>query len=545
MLAENPYAHDDDGEQRLRDAARCWNLGRLSYKLDPHQQSVYEAFRGWERDGEGTIFVLDCGRRWGKTFWVDLIKVEDCLRKARSIHTIATAYQKDIGEIIIPVMEEICSDAPAELCPVYKGSSQGQGAGFYFPNGSILRLVGIDVNPKGIRGRFSDGYVITEAAFVKNLAKTAVSKILPQFMRRKGARLILESSAPEDPNHDFDAKFVPDAKRRGAYIFRTIDDNTTMSEEDKLSHYEEAAAISEDDAQREYYGKRIRNREKVILPEFEPPTLDQPYTRHVQPFVRPRYALAMAAMDPGMRDLFAVQWGYWDFDRAKLCIERDYAARNVSTGAVAEMLRDAERELYADAAEQRELPLHVVDPSDFRWIEDSSSEYRIRRKFGLQQPTGLCWWDGKEFRANPVLRVSDTEARLIGDLTNDYQLEVINTLKDDKEAALNALRNAFKNDKIEIHPSCVKTIRHLTSARWNDQRTDYERTEERGHSDLLDSLVYLWRMIQPHRSTNPVPPVFADRAEATVVFQNTAQPASITAEKMRKAFGGQGRSSWR
>lgn len=530
-------------EALLEDAiTRFWALSDLSWKLDDHQLEIHTAYRQWEKNalapsapandnagGMARIFVLDCGRRVGKTFVSLLIKVEDCLRRPRSIHTYATAFAKDIAEIVIPIMDEICADAPVECRPIYRKSAGGMAEGYRFPNGSIIRLVGIDIHPRALRGRKSDGFVVSEAGHVKGLRHTVGAIIYPQFMRLAHARLILESSAPEDPEHDFDEVFVPDAKRRNAYVFRTIDDNTALTQEERDEFVNAAKAIDPDDAEREYFGKRVRNRTKVVVPEFDE-------HRHVRDHGRPRYAVAMAAMDPGMRDLFALLWGYWDAARAKLVIERDWCARNASTRQVAEVIRAAEIELYGPAAALAELAGGPVN--------DNGGQAGVRRGFGLRNPGGFTWWDGKEFRANPLQRISDTEARLIGDLTNDYKIQVINTLKDDKEAALYALRNAFGNDKIEIHPRCVKTISHVNSARWNDQRTDYERTPGHGHYDLLDALVYLWRMIQPIRNQMVDPPEHIDKADRHVLFLTPPSGVANDVQRLRNVFGGK-RDSWR
>lgn len=547
MAFDGEYTQDD-----LARWGRLWRAADLSWMLDPHQLDIYDHYRDWDarmRDpvlAAGTtgmldVFVLDCARRVGKTWLCCLIKCEDCLARPGSRHTYATAYAKDIAEIIIPLMEEICATAPADCKPKYQGSRQGLAEGYYFPNGSVLRLVGIDVHPRSLRGRASDGFVISEAAFVKGLKNTVGAVILPQFQRRPWAKLLLESSAPEDPEHDFET-FVADAKMRDAYVFRTLWDNTSLTAAEKRRHYDQSAAIDPDLAAREYDGLRVRNRQKVVVPEFDAAV-------HVRDADRPAFAAALAAMDPGFRDLFALLWGYWDVELAALVVERDYAERNASTATIAEVIKRTERELYGDAAELRE-------PFDTQNIVDVFGRDQptvTRQKFGLKPPSGMCFWDGKGFRANPCFRVSDTEPRLIGDLTIEHGISVMNTLKDDKEAALFSLRNGFRNGKIIVHSRCRKLIAHLNSARWNEQRTDYERTDAMGHYDLLDALVYMWRMAQPLRAENPVPPEHYDGHRKQVQHSIPSQrpraalPAGSkgsTRDKLAAALGGR-RASWR
>jgi hypothetical protein len=332
--------------------------------------------------------------------------------------------------------------------------------------------------------------------------------------------MMIESSAPQKLGTDWERTLLPDCEARGACFTATIEDNPRLSRAEKNEFIAAAGGRGHPDCEREYFNVIAADPEIQVVPEFS-------LERHVVASERPRFAIAMAAMDPGMRDLFAVVWGYWDAKRAKLCIERDWAARNASTAHVAEVIRTTERELYAGASELRK-----ADPGE-----------RLTR-FGLTPPEGFTWWDGRDFRANPLQRISDTEARLIGDLTVDYGIQVMNTLKDDKEAALYSLRNAFRDGKIEIHPRCTKLISHVRTARWNPGRTDYERTDEHGHYDLLDALVYLWRMVQPVRNQDPFPPEYIDKADRGVLFLTPPKPVTHATRGLSDAFGGR-RRSWR
>jgi hypothetical protein len=127
------------------------------------------------------------------------------------------------------------------------------------------------------------------------------------------------------------------------------------------------------------------------------------------------------------------------------------------------------------------------------------------------------------YRPNPVLRVSDTDARVIGDLTEDFGIVVCPTAKDDAEAQLYSLRNAFRDNKIEINPRCVDLIRHVEDGKWNDRHTDWQRytdgaeAELYGHFDGVAMLMYLWRNIQWIRNVNPEPPEFKDSFDPRVM----------------------------
>jgi hypothetical protein len=533
-----------------------WRDGDLSWKLDPHQKPVHDEYRAWEarvvaelsnpandnadsrkerkKRGLMRCFVLDISRRWGKTFLVALIRIEDCLRHKRHI-TYATAFEKDIIEIIQPMIEEIIADAPADVCPKWNQKRSL----WRFPNGSTLKLVGIDKNPKGLRGRGSDGFNVTEAGYVKNLGRTIGNVVYPQFQRRPWALLILESNAPEDPDHDFDTKFVPDAKRRGAWIFRTIDDNTAISEEEKQEFIDATAdATSPEDARREYYGERYRDPKRYVIPNFDAKI-------HVGEVARPQYAKAFVCGDPGTADLFGIVWGYWHFEKALLVIERCWAATNAPDSEVAEVVRTFERELWgtqhrepANLRHERKLDQPALE---IHGVQRTSGGLAWKTPF-----SSFTWWDGEQFQPNPARRWADEEgARTILNLRAEHELEFAPADNAAPEAQSNSLRTAFSRKQILIHPGCLDLIAHLTSARWNEQRTKWERHPKYGHYDLVAALMYLWSNID--RVTDPNPPANWDRARPEI-----GHHPGYWKQQESRSFGGQvanyldgDRSQWR
>ena len=461
------YVAERSPEEVIADA---WQGGHLSWKLDPHQLRVYERYRQWERlapanDNAGEmhrVFVMDISRRWGKTFLCVLIKFEDCLRMPGSFHTYACAFAKDIADIVLPLADEITSDAPDSCCPKFQSTKEGQSMGLFFKNGSVLRLVGIDKHPKGLRGRFSDGFVVSEAGHVVRLANTIRNVVYPQFQRKPHARLILESNAPEDPEHDFDTVFVEDAKIRDAYVFQTIDDNEALDPYEKAEFIKAAGGPEAPTCKREYYGVRVRESSRVVLPEFDS-------DRHVRPAgVVPEYAHCYVALDPGMRDKLAIGHAFWDFERAKLVVQRSFAEANITTAVAADYLKQTERELW-----------HVPGAE-------------------------LRYWGGNAFKLNPYLRVSDTDLRMISDLCIEHGITVHPTAKDDADAQLYSLRNAFLRDKIEIWDDAHELAVQCKAATWNENRTDWQRSDVHGHYDLVAMLIYMWRNVQ--QTLNPFPP---------------------------------------
>ena len=533
--------------RRIEAEHALWRAGSIRHLLDDHQLRIYDPIRDWQprrvaelhagmSSGIHRVFVVKAGRQVGKTHGTSTLRVEDGLNTDGTC-LIATSTEIALKELVIPVINSIVASAPDDIRPRFFTSRWGMRAGFHFPaTDFVIKLVGIDENPDGLRGPgLKGGCNVTEAAFTNKLEYAYNSIIAPQFSRYPEADAIFESSAAKDLNHPFKRVFEPDAIKRKAFVFMTIDDNKTLSDEVKRELVESARAINPDDAEREYYCVETRDRTRVLVPEFVS-------DRHVIDSARPVHACAIAAMDPGMRDLFFVGWGFWDAARAKLVVERDWSGRNKTTGFVAELIKSSELDLYGSAAELACVDRRKgLDPREElqRILRVLNGEEEPDRGAGLgfTPPNGsnaLCWWNGEEFARNPVLRVSDTDARLIADLTYDQGIQCTATAKDDAEAALYSLRNAFRDDKIEINPRCVDLIRHLASGRWNERRTDWERFHEGaeadlyGHFDGVAMLVYMWRMVQHLRHVDPCPPHrFLDRHQPDVMhIPEDWQPAN-------------------
>lgn len=517
--------------RRIEAEHALWRAGSIRHLLDDHQiEHLYDPYRAWEarRMGEPKIgihqlFLGECGRQVGKTYGFSTIRVEDGLheRFANKIIMTGAATEIALKELVIPSINAIIASAPDDVRPKFFTSRWGMRAGYHFPGSdAVIKLVGFE-DPDSLRGTGLAGCNISEASFIPKLAYAVNSIILPMFSRTPEATIILESSTVRDPNHPFERVFKPDAQRRKAYAFMTLWDNKALSEDTKKSLYEASAAINADEAAREYECKVTRDRSIVLVPTFDK-------KRHVKAFERPEHALAIMAQDDGIADLYFAGWAFWDARRAKLCVEHEFYGRNTTTSTVADEMRGIERGLYLAAAGIHKKRFILGTPKEERErvlrVLSGEEPGHVSEGFGIVKPDGFCWWDGEEFQPNPALRVSDTSARLIGDLNYEHGIPMVATDKDDAEAASYALRDAFKLDKIEIHPRCVGLIRHLEVGHWNKNRTDWARYIEEpeatlyGHFDGVAMLIYMWRMVQSFRSVDPYPPKFVDRNDPSVMF---------------------------
>jgi hypothetical protein len=525
--------------QPHEDSALLIRAGRLKFLLHADQQLVHDKFVAWRknlvakrRNDEKLggkyprIFVVDCSRRYGKD-WLGLsIMCAVALQKKNAELIYGAAHRREIEAIInsAALLKKLTSEFPLDCKPVYKTGYKGQPEGLYFPNGSVVRLVGIDLNPDGLRGTGADGICISEAAFCGDLDRTVETVLLPQFMGREDAFLIMNSTPPEAGGHPWDVEFVPDAKDRDAYVLRTIWDAPQYPDQEKFeflgidgdevnricaerqftpqqrkSWLDAGCPISDDTflvkprQQREYLCIRTREETTVVIPEFSE-------KKHVKEFEIPPYTHGYTVIDPGVKDLCAINLIAWDFVNARMLVFDEYTKRNANTLEIVEAIRTQE---------------HA------HWSKHEG------------------YWHESGLKPNPYMRFSDVDLRMVTDMQQLHGLSVALVQKDDAEAALHALRDAFQNNKIWIHPRCKNTIEHLAGAVWNKARSSYQRSERLGHADHVDVLKYALRSIA--RSKNPIPPpgwlAVRSQGRGKMIYKDfhLRQPNSIR-EKLGQLF---------
>lgn len=511
-------------------AAQLCMLGDLSWMLDEHQErGIYQPIRKWEKrrdkdDGANRIFMVDAGRQVGKTFTIDLIKVEDCLRQPGSKHLLASAEEVALKEFVLPNVQAIITQLPDELRPEFIANRYGMKAAFYFQNDSILKLVGIDKNPDGLRGPKLHGAAISEAAFVKKLKRVVGSVLYPQFQRVPDATLLLESSAPADADHAFDTVFREPAIARRAYVFMTINDNTALTQKTKDSFVAAAREIDPDDAEREYFGKRVRNASSTVFREFD-------MERHTRKGIElPPQGLTMTWLDPGQKHLFGVVFSAYDAKRCVVVGQDAWAEKNPNTERVAAIVAAREYDLWGTLppAKMARLPLEDVmgrngQLKQVGWrtlLATDRTSVLADELFELAQQADdetvsqlskYRWYnnDMRMWENNPVLRISDTALQTINDLSMLYGLTVAPTSKDDLKAMTQVVRQALNSGRFEIdtqHIGGMQLARHIYACSWNDQRTKFAEHEQHSHFDLAACTVYGLRAWQAYYHWLPFPP---------------------------------------
>jgi hypothetical protein len=545
-----------------------WKAGNLSYMVLPHQRDVYDAFWTWQRDKHDMnkrrawkaagwkyyrLWCWEIARRWGKTVLAMLIIIEFCIRRPGSVGLLCTAYQNSIGSIILKILRTVFEpEAPDGYCPVYRASKDGEHHVLWIPAvNSTITLVGLDLHSDKTRGNFQDFCYVTEAGFVAQgkLDDTFRGVITPQFRGRPWAWALFESSTSPVPDHEVQTKYKEDCIGRGTHVLRTIDESDLTEEEIEMELAElggRETAI----AQREAYCRTIADEQRAVIPSFNPLLhLVEPDEIEV-----PQYAYAVTALDPGTRDLCGLVFFYLDFIEGEIIVQSSYAESNKNTDIIADVIRTTEQSLW-QAVPVAPKPVRELRIQD---LLKPTTEVRAPGA-GLQHaneihgarvlpggvvwtaPEGsLTWWDDEKrsLRANPARRVSDVAAQMQLDLRQLHGLsfETAKKSKGTKKSDINHLDVLFKQCRIRIIKNAANKplIEQLRSGRWNEKRTDFEKTKTLGHLDTMKALAYGVRVVPWER--NPFRPSHVDPNEPDLFVSEIYEKKVMRPSAARKRY---------
>lgn len=435
-----------------------WEKAELRYKLDESQQRVYDHFSraiaGVEESAERE-YVLDVSRRWGKSTIMCLIAVETALDAPDGRIPYGAPTRDMVRELLVPIMHWVMRDCPPHLRPTFYETRKE----WVFRNGARIKMVGCNQDPDSLRGTSSAAAFLDEAGFIRRLDYIAEEVLRPQLLTEPSSFLLMGSTPPETPGHPWSAKYVPEAKSKGLYVHRTIEDNPRITDGARRAFIEKAGGRTSTRCRRELFAEHVIEESLAIIPEFQ----------HVKDEVvcelpRPTCFHAYAALDPGWTHLCAGLFGYLDFLEQRVVIENDFAMRHAHTRDVAEKIKEIEVGLWG----------------------------------GMVQPGTM--------KPQPYMRYSDTDMRLIADLQKEYSLLFSPTAKDDRDHAIAQVRVWMQQKKIWIHPRCTTLIAHLDHGIWNTSRKQFAENPYHGHFDAIAALVYLMRNIQWRKNPYPTLP---------------------------------------
>lgn len=342
---------------------------------------------------------------------------------------------------------------------------------FVFSNGSFIKICGCNNNQfNNLRGNKSDTFIIDEARDVDDLNTVIKDIALPQLLSSSytNKRILIASTPPTSPDHPF-KKHAEKAKARGAYSYYTIHDGWYTPEE-LIPFIEESGGIESTTWKREYLAEFVTDETLQIIPEWDSKQFiqDVPKDDYFQ------FWRICEGLDMGYRDFTAWIMGYYNFNEAKLIIEYEIALRenDFTTEALAKDIHKTEEE-----------------------YKQNSNRHR---------------------------RIADcNNLNMLADLTRLYKLpfQPVNK-KHGKTWMVNQLRQLVKSGRLIIHPRCKMLIASLEFGIWKKGLEEFDRSEELGHYDFIDALVYLVAVLLPTvEHLNPVPPLYKVNV-STTMFPN-------------------------
>lgn len=436
-----------------------WYRGDISWKLHKAQEILDEVYR----NAKGSLFVGNCSRQWGKSFWAVKTAIETANRIPKAQIRYGAAFQTDLIEFIIPAFEKILEDCPDDLVPKKVGSS------YVFPNGSRIKLVGLDKKPNGLRGNTLDLIIIDECGFVSNLDYIYKSIIIPATLHRPNCKIIFISTPPSTPAHTF-IDYVQKAEAEESYVKLDIYTNPLISEDDIQRMADEMGGRESTTFRRECLCEFVTDSDLAIIPEWE--------DKYVQSLERDEYYQyyhKYDGMDLGVKDFTACIFGYYDFKRAALVIEDEFKMNgpSMNTQVLVGEIKKKEKELWNN--------VEVIE----------GKEYPVR-----------------DYNNNtvPFRRISDNNWPLIMlDFSALHNLTFIETTKDNLEAMINEVRLMVQAEQIIVNPRCKFLIGCLKYGVWDAKKKKFAQSKTYGHFDHLAALIYLVRNLA--KTTNPIPAI--------------------------------------
>ena len=435
-------------EQREEALDKAWGGGFLQWLLRPVQEKIYKTIR----ESKNVKKVINASRRLGKTHTLSSLAIETGRRTPGGQVHFGFPSQKALKKIVRPIFKDILRTCPARYKPIYIASEQA----YYFNDrDSFIHLSGLNQgHADSLRGPKSHRSIVDEAGYVDDL-DYAVKDILTPQLLTTGGDLILSSTPPPTPAHDF-AEYAHQAKDNGTYS--EFDIYQSGYKPEIIEKFKkEAGGENASTWKREYLCQFVIDEELAIIPEF---LEDQ----HALPWERTdlwKFYTCYEAMDIGVRDFTVVLFGYYDFLKAKIFVEDELVMNGpqMTSDLLVRAIRDKEKALFGGKVEGQ-----------------------IRRV------------------------ADDNNLILIQDLGYLHKLPFTPTTKDNLDAMVNELRVLVSGGRLNVHPRCKHTIGCLKYGVWSgkqNKKREFARSKVYGHYDGLAALVYLVRNVD--QTSNPIP----------------------------------------
>ena len=472
----------------------AWQIGEMGYRLREIQKRIKAsaalAFQKFIK------FYIECCRRLGKSTYGLIWLSEDCIKNPGSVSAFFAPVKEGLKDYITPIIAQTFSDCPEDLRPTIDASLT-----LTFPNVSKIIFRGSNNQQHRIRrGNAFRRVFIDEGRDVDDLDTLLESVVIPSLFSTEGKVLI--SSTPADtedhPLHD-----IRQASEREGWFFHCniYDAHKSDPEDFPIDRIEQWKKETTDAVawDREYMALWVKDPTKIIIPEWSDDCASVP--AHDEYF---QFYHKYAALDSGVRDKTVGIFGYYDFRRAKLIIEGEFALQDaeVRTDRMAERIKTTERGLGYQV---------IHDRKDAKYLMMQIHEKVYRR-------------------------VADNDNLiLVNDLNSLYGLDFFPTRKDELPAMINLCREWAKDGRILVDKSCSELLGCLRNAVWDKNKKELARSKVFGHFDALMALVYLVRNVDT--STNPIPKFFGKSWATHAGVPVNASDRQTAGDALARVFG--------
>jgi len=445
-----------------------WRRGELRWKLDPHQQEIYDLVKA--NDAREILFL--CSRQWGKSFLNVILALECCIRNPGCRVLIASDTQTQALTIVNNNLSKIIQDAPRGLIKRHKSEKK-------WTIGTSELCIGIlaSAHVDTLRGTSALLIILEEGSFVKSEDYSeAIGVVAPQLIRANGT-LIHVTTPSDEPEHHIHTDIIPKTELTDSLYKRDIYTNTALSEKDRQAAQ---ALVTPEQWRREYLVEIVRDPTKVCVPEFDVNT-------HVwqEPRPEPQHANYCTTIDfGGVQDFTAALLAYYDFANATILVRDERFFRN-----------NTDTKTIIDAVKEMESSYNVTQR-----ICDAGGQNRVDMRalhdYSLTFPQKADWEANLNF-----LRLQMSQGKI--KIHPDCKM-LIATLK---SATFNKQRTDFARNSHLGHMDMLAALMYLN--RCIDRHTNPMPQQTLGHDqwqrpDAMTrrhKLNELGRAIQPRRFT--------------------------------------------
>lgn len=466
-----------------------WERGALKFLIRDYQLPIYNSL--WscisDKDPEHASHVINCARQFGKSFTEFVVGVEYCIRHPRSTVLFVAPLKTQALEIITGnTFYRVFETCPEDLKPKVDGNV------ITFPNQSRFRLGGTDNrNYQNLRGGAANLLFFDEAGFMSYL-DDVISTLQP-MLDSTGGKSIFSSTPPDTPDHAYTEIFRDHAERDHVNTF-TVFDNTSKTTEDLQKIFAETKSTATKFStrfRREYLCEFVTEETKIIARDWDPKYVAPLHTDQYYPYYH-KYV----SIDPGVTDLTAVLFGYYDFSEAILWVidELYINGPELNTAVLAKEIKDKMKTLWG---QEFTLPYRMVaDNNNKHLIQDLGSLY------------GLPFYG-----------------------TTKTLLE--STTIQEQEGMVNTMNRWFCEGRVRVTPNCPVLAKSLEYGVWSDRKgrtREFGRSRVYGHYDAVAAMMYLIRNIDIH--SNPIPKLLHADIPNSFVPQQVLQQQTAELEKL-------------